>query len=192
MKSAYDTMDPAAEQTLRARFVAGPFARWIARIDVRLFRLVRENQHNPQIHRVIHVASRSGEHGGIWLVIGATGAALDPGRRGRWMRALSAVLAAYLFNTAIKSLVRRRRPRVEGLPALIDTPTSLSFPSAHASSSFAAARAYSRLLGTGATRSALYGGATAMSWSRVYLGVHYPSDIAAGALLGTILGGAAR
>jgi undecaprenyl-diphosphatase len=77
---------------------------------------------------------------------------------------------------------------LEGLPALVSTPTSLSFPSAHASASFAAARAYSALL-PGAP---LYSAAAAMALSRVYLGVHYPSDIAAGAALGTVIGSAGR
>jgi undecaprenyl-diphosphatase len=83
--------------------------------------------------------------------------------------------------------VRRKRPQLEKLPALISTPTSLSFPSAHASSSFAAARAFSALLPV-----RLYVPATAMALSRVYLGVHYPSDIAAGALLGTLVGSVGR
>ena len=65
------------------------------------------------------------------------------------------------------------------------SPASWTPDSAHASSSFAAARAYARLV-PGAP---LYAIATAMALSRVYLGVHYPSDIAAGALLGTLVGG---
>jgi undecaprenyl-diphosphatase len=68
------------------------------------------------------------------------------------------------------------------------TPTGLSFPSSHSTSSFAAARAFGRLLPPGP----LYGAAVAMALSRLYLGVHYPSDIAAGAALGTALGSAAR
>jgi undecaprenyl-diphosphatase len=96
------------------------------------------------------------------------------------------VLATELVNTLVKTVVRRRRPALEDLPALVKVPTSLSFPSAHASMSFAAARGYSRLVP--ALRVPLHAAATAMAVSRVYLGVHYPSDIAVGAALGTLIG----
>jgi undecaprenyl-diphosphatase len=117
----------------------------------------------------------------VWLAIGALGQALDGPRRTRWRRATATVAGAYALNTAIKLLVRRQRPSIPGLPALADTPTRLSFPSAHAATSFAGARSYSRL---GLPPLPLYALAAGLSMSRVYLGVHYPSDVLAGALLG--------
>jgi undecaprenyl-diphosphatase len=98
------------------------------------------------------------------------------------------VAAAYLLNTVLKVVVRRRRPQLPDLPALTGTPTGLSFPSAHATASFAGARAYSALVPAGP----LYALATALALSRLYLGVHYPSDSLAGAALGTVVGSAGR
>jgi membrane-associated phospholipid phosphatase len=92
------------------------------------------------------------------------------------------VAGVYALNTVVKLAVRRSRPQLAGLPPLTSTASRLSFPSAHASTSFAGALAYTRL---GLPAVPLYALAAGLSWSRLYLGVHYPSDVLAGALLGT-------
>ena len=157
----------------------------LADLDTRRLLLARTRGHTPAAERVVGAFSALGEHAGIWLAIGAAGAALDSERAPRWRRATTAVAAAYVLNTAVKLAVRRRRPELPGLPPLTSTPTQLSFPSAHASSSFAGALVYSRL---GLPCAPLYGLAAALAASRVYLGVHYPSDSLGGALLGTAVG----
>ncbi|MGH2945267.1 MAG: phosphatase PAP2 family protein, partial [Solirubrobacteraceae bacterium] len=106
----------------------------------------------------------------------------------RWVRATACVGSAYVLSMSIKLAIGRRRPLIEDLPHLMATPTGLSFPSSHSTSSFAAARAFGSLLPPGP----LYGAAAAMAFSRLYLGVHYPSDVAAGAALGAFIGSLGR
>jgi undecaprenyl-diphosphatase len=156
-------------------------------IDERLLRIARTRGHTPQAERALARFSRLGEHGAVWLAIGGAGQALDPRRRARWRRASGVVALAYTANVLVKLAVGRRRPSLPGLPALTGTPTGLSFPSAHASTSFAGALAYRRL---GLPAAPLYALAAGLSLSRVYLGVHYPSDVLGGALAGTLLAGA--
>jgi membrane-associated phospholipid phosphatase len=151
-------------------------------LEERLLRLARTRGHSPAAERAVARFSRLGEHGGIWLAIGLVGGLAEPSRRARWRRARRAVGAAYVTNTALKLAIRRRRPELPGLPPLTGTPTGLSFPSAHAATAFAGALAYSDL---GVPRLPLYALASTLAYSRLYLGVHYPSDILAGALLGT-------
>ncbi|MDX6672168.1 MAG: hypothetical protein QOI91_2531 [Solirubrobacteraceae bacterium] len=160
----------------------------LSRLDAAGFRLARTAGHTPGAERAVRRFSALGEHAAVWLSLGAAGAALDPSRRERWLRGAATVAAAYLLNTAVKLAVRRRRPDVPGLPPLTGTPTGLSFPSAHATSSFAGARAYSPLVPGGP----LYVLATALALSRLYLGVHWPSDSLAGAALGILVGSARR
>jgi membrane-associated phospholipid phosphatase len=153
-------------------------------LDLALYRRARSLAHTPQIVRWVRRYSRLGEHGAVWLALGAAGAALDGTRRPRWLRATGCVGGAYVVSSSIKVAIGRRRPVVEDLPHLMATPTGLSFPSSHSTSSFAAARAFGSLV----PRGPLLGAASAMALSRLYLGVHYPSDVAAGAALGTVIG----
>lgn len=162
----------------------------LRRIDLAGLRLARTAGHTPRAERAVRLYSRAGEHAVGWLLLGVLGAARarDAGRRRAWRRATATIAASYLVNQAIKLAVRRRRPRLVGLPPLIATRTQLSFPSAHATSSTAAALAFDGLL----PRAPLRLAATAMALSRVYLGVHFPSDVLAGVALGTTIGQAAR
>jgi membrane-associated phospholipid phosphatase len=151
-------------------------------LDERVLRFLRTCGHTPARERRVERFSKLGEHSAVWLALGAAGAAVEGTRRARWRRAVAAVGATYVLNTALKLAVRRARPDLPGLPPLTGTPTGLGFPSAHASTGFAGALAYSRM---GLPAPALYGLAGSLALSRLYLGVHYPSDVLAGALLGS-------
>jgi membrane-associated phospholipid phosphatase len=137
------------------------------------------------IERKVAALSKTGEHAACWFALGAAGLAVSrsPQRRQAWRRGLQATAFAYGVNYAIKLTVRRPRPQLDGLPPLSGVVSGLSFPSAHATTSFAAAGTYARAIPAAAPL--LYGGAAMFAISRPYLGVHYPGDVAAGALLGS-------
>jgi membrane-associated phospholipid phosphatase len=136
----------------------------------------------------VRAFSTLGEYGALWFGLGVAGAVVDRPRAGRWLRGAGAIALAHAFSSTIKLAINRRRPAIEDLEHLMRTPTGLSFPSTHCTCAFAAARAYSALL----PAPPIYGVAVAMALSRLYLGVHYPSDVAAGATLGLIVGGVGR
>jgi PAP2 superfamily len=132
------------------------------------------------VERAVAAVSRLGEHGAIWYAIAGAGALLDRERRPAYGRAARAAAIAFGANQLIKVAVRRRRPELPGLPPVVATMSKRSYPSAHATTSAAGARALGRLLPPGP----LYALAGVLALSRPYLGVHYPSDTLAGVVLG--------
>jgi membrane-associated phospholipid phosphatase len=154
-------------------------------LDLKLLRAMRTRGHSPGLESAAQALGRAGNNGLAWVLLGIALALLDPDRRESWLICAALGPAAIALNYGVKLLVRRPRPVLEGLPPLGGAPSSLSFPSAHAFSSFAVATAMVRV--DPATAGALVV-ALALSLGRPYLGMHYPSDVLAGALLGVLLG----
>jgi membrane-associated phospholipid phosphatase len=152
-------------------------------IDLALLRLLRTRGHWPPFERAVVMFSRLGEHSAVWFATSAVGIVFDPGRRPLYFRLARTVAAVEVTNAVAKLVIGRRRPRLHGLPALMSTRSQRSFPSAHAASSFAAAR----VLADGFPAAPVHAIASAMALSRPYLGVHYPSDVLAGIVLGFVV-----
>ena len=149
-------------------------------MDRRLYVLFRTLGHSPAAERAVRAFSKLGEHGLGWQAVALAGAALDERRRPAWLRAWATIAGSFAANQAVKLVVRRARPDLPGLPPLTHTLSNRSYPSAHATTSAAAAGALRGML----PAPPLYAAAVAMSLSRLYLGVHWPSDTAAGFALG--------
>jgi len=158
--------------------------------DQAVLRFLRTRGHGEPAETVMKALGHAGEFGAVWAGIGAVGASIDHRRRGQWVIGGVTGPLAIGVNFAIKVAVGRQRPLIEEHPPLAKAPTKLSFPSAHATSSVAAATALGRV--EPRARPYLFGIATAICVGRPYLGMHYPSDVLGGAVLGFGLGMAVK
>ena len=120
------------------------------------------------------------------LVLAAPLAALGAGVRYNYAEVLVKVAIAFVAHLAavlIKRAVRRQRPRHPAVGVNVGTPSTLSFPSAHATSTTAASVLMAPL--TGLPLPVLL--VPPMALSRMVLGVHYPSDVLAGVAVGAVV-----
>jgi membrane-associated phospholipid phosphatase len=128
------------------------------------------------------------ELGSLYAACAAAGVLVAAGRGRQAGRALAAAGATWLLGQGVKRVVDRPRPYAadpDGTRAMIAPPKGTSWPSSHPAVLTTFTRVASRELGLGAaSRAALTGLDVAVGTSRVYLGVHYPSDVAGGLLMG--------
>jgi membrane-associated phospholipid phosphatase len=156
--------------------------------EIALLASVQRAIANPTTVKAARGLSHFGEHSAGWFALGLLGAAVDKSRRKEWLVAATGVVGAHAASIAVKRVVRRPRPDHPTVRVLVDTPSKLSFPSSHATSTTAAAVLYSGLTG----RNLVPALVPPMLASRLVLGVHYPTDVPAGAVLGGVVGGVLR
>lgn len=138
----------------------------------------------PWLDDVMIFASAIGAGGFVWIA-GAVIAAIYPARRAAaWRLLLTVAFTFVITDNVIKPIVDRPRPFVviADLPVIDAKPVTPSFPSGHAARAVAGAIAGSQMLpGAGWV---LWPLAALVAISRVYIGVHWPTDVLAGAVIG--------
>ena len=159
----------------------------ILSLDIELLLFMQENIRCALLDPVMKAASWVGDVGMIWIAAAVIMLIFKKTRRSGFDLALCLAIAAIICNLAFKNIVQRPRPflTVSELELIVAPLSSFSFPSGHACSSFASATAI-------ALGQRKYGGwaflpATLIAFSRVYVGVHYPSDVLTGAVLGFLM-----
>jgi membrane-associated phospholipid phosphatase len=136
----------------------------------------------PVVVKAARGLSHFGEHALGWVAVAGVGAALDKPRRRRWAGVAVGALGAHAASIVIKRVVRRPRPNDPSVQVNVSTPSKLSFPSSHATSTTAAAVLLGRLTGLPLPAVLI----PPMLLSRLVLGVHYPTDVLAGSALGAV------
>jgi membrane-associated phospholipid phosphatase len=139
---------------------------------------------SPHLDRALVAVTHAAGYSRLWLFI-AGALAASGGRQARDAAKgglIATGIAAAVVNGPAKWLVRRRRPLPGSPPPLIRMPRSTSFPSGHSATAFAFATGASGELPVLAV--GLVPLAATVAYSRVHAGVHYPSDVAAGAAIG--------
>lgn len=127
--------------------------------------------------------SHFGEHSAGWVGVSLAGAVLQPRRRRAWLTAGLGAFAAHACAVVIKRLVKRERPHHPGIVVNVTTPSRLSFPSAHATSTTAASILLARATGLPLPWLLV----PPMALSRLVLGVHYPTDVLTGVAVGAVV-----
>lgn len=160
--------------------------RAVARFDTAIDTRVDDLRGHPHLDRLMYAASELGDFSLIWHLVSTT-RALGPDRRLADAVRMAAILGAEsaLVNGPIKSLFKRHRPAWEQeRPHKLRRPRTSSFPSGHASAAFTAAGVLSQ---GDPMWPVYYAIAAVVASSRVYVKIHHPSDVVAGAVLGIAL-----
>lgn len=151
---------------------------------------IQENLRGGIGNVIIPFWSRLGDAGMLWIAAALILLCFRRTRRAGVLALGGLLLDLLVINGVLKHLVARPRPwlTIEGLVRLVDERDPNSFPSGHTGAAFAFAAATFRDLPATWARVLVAVAAVCMGLSRLYVGVHYPSDVIAGAVVGGLCG----
>ena len=145
-------------------------------------------RHTKFLNRLMILVTASGDNGFIWFALCLPFLLMNKWRLTGFMILAAMGIASLTGEVTIKHIVKRIRPCNKAFESylLIENPPHYSFPSGHTTASFAVAAVFMCMCQTWYLPVLLY--ALLISFSRLYLLVHYPSDVIAGILIGTVCG----
>ena len=157
-------------------------------MEASILLFIQEHIRNPVTDAFFKTVTHLGDSGLIWIAITLLLLLFKKSRSIGLMCAIALLLSLIINNLILKNVVARTRPyeMIENLEILIATPHDLSFPSGHTASSFAAATVLFMTLPKkfGAPAIIL---ALLIAFSRLHIGVHYPTDVLGGMLSGILI-----
>lgn len=148
--------------------------------------------HRPLLDGLVSWYTQLGNAGLMWIVLSLAMLCWRPTRRAGALALTAMVLGLLITNMTIKPLVERARPWLDWpiIPLVVENDPN-SFPSGHTCAAFAAGLSWARALPERWMRTLSVVLAVCMGLSRLYVGVHYPTDVLAGALVGALCAWAA-
>lgn len=161
---------------------------WFLELDGQILLWIQEYVRVPFLTTFFTHYTHMGDHGIIWIILGILLLLPKKTRKAGILVLLSLLGSLLVNNIFLKNVVARTRPYevLDGLKLLIEAQWDYSFPSGHTGSSFAAAMAMYLTLPKRYGVLALVA-ATLMGLSRLYVGVHYPTDVLAGVVTGILI-----
>lgn len=157
-------------------------------IEFEILNFIRDSFSGPFMDVLMKLITFLGDEGWFWIVSGVVLSIIPKTRKIGFTVCLSMIFSLLVCNLTLKPIIARTRPYdlIEGIELIISAPTDFSFPSGHSSVSFAAAVAiFMHNKKYGSLALVLAG---LIAFSRLYLYVHFPSDVIAGSLLGALCG----
>ena len=156
----------------------------IQKIDIVLLEFINNNLQNPILDKLMPSITYLGDMGMIWIIISIILMITKKYRKVGNLSNLALTLSTIIGEVVLKNIVLRPRPFYEltNISLLIEKPLSYSFPSGHTGSSFAVAGVIGTLIKN--YKIPVFILAILMAFSRLYLYVHYPTDIVGGIILG--------
>jgi membrane-associated phospholipid phosphatase len=184
-------VDAAAEPTTAARAGAATALRELGGVDLAVYRAVAEAP-TPTLDRPVRRLSAAADRSRLWLGVAGAMAVLGgrPGRRAAAAGLAAIAVSSVVVNGFLKIPVRRGRPDRDSarvpIGRRVHMPGSASWPSGHSASGFAFANAVGQTVPAAGLPMRML--ASAVGYSRVHTGVHYPGDVVMGAVIGASVG----